>query len=105
MDCERCDGGPDSGKIPERKAEIEQWMAEERMAQHLGRPVPVVETPHFKLVVDTGTLKEGKKKKIDGHVVMHRVANDVEQAARLLGEHFLLQGTEVREASRLRKGS
>jgi hypothetical protein len=105
VDCERCDGGPDSGKIPERKAEIEQWMAEERMAQHLGRPVPVVETPHFKLVVDTGTLKEGKKKKIDGHVVMHRVANDVEQAARLLGEHFLLQGTEVREASRLRKAA
>lgn len=100
VDCKRCDGGPDSHLIPERQAEVAEWMKSERMSQHLGRPVPIVETAHFELIIDTGSLKEGKKK-IEGHEIMHRVANDVEEVARLLGGHYGLSGSESKQAAKL----
>ncbi len=105
VDCERCDGGPDSHLISERQEVVRSWMIDERVGAHLGREVPVIETPHFLLIVDTGTLIETKKKKVDGHVVMHRVANDVEEVARLVGEHFLLKGSESKEAGLLRRAA
>jgi hypothetical protein len=36
---------------------------------------------------------------------MHQVANDVEEVARLIGEHFQLKGYESRRATRLREGA
>ena len=85
--CDRCEGGPDSHKIPERRAEIEAWLAKDHMGAFLGKHVPHVETTHFELVVDVPVMKDGKKKK-DPHLTMHYVARDVEQVASLIGEHY-----------------
>ncbi|MFT7487490.1 MAG: hypothetical protein ACI9F9_003351, partial [Candidatus Paceibacteria bacterium] len=93
--CKHCDGGPDNHLIPERQAEVLEWMKEQPMADFLGRPVPTVELERYELVIDTGPLKLGKKT-IDGHVIMHRVASDVKEVARLIGEHFLIKGSEAR---------
>lgn len=87
VDCARCDGGPDSHIIPERREEIEAWLSEDRMSAFLGRPVPHVETTHFELIVDVPVMKDGKKKK-DPHLTMHLVAHDVEAAAGMISEHF-----------------
>ncbi len=87
VDCDRCDSGPDSHLIPDRRAEIEAWLSEDRMSEFLGRPVPHVETTHFELVVDVPVMKDGKKKK-DPHLTMHLVARDVEQVASLIAGHY-----------------
>lgn len=94
IDCKHCKGGPDDHVIPERQAEVAAWMAKQPMAEFLGRPVPAVELPHIQLVIDTGPLKRGKKM-IDGHVIMHRVARDLNEVTRLLGEHYVLKGSEA----------
>ncbi len=91
VDCDRCDHGTSSDRMEERKVEVANWLAKETMAQHLGRPVPHIETKHFLLIVDTGPLRKGKKK-IDNHMCIHRVAHDVEQVAKMLGEHLGLSG-------------
>ncbi|MFT7678827.1 MAG: hypothetical protein ACI8QC_002824 [Planctomycetota bacterium] len=102
IDCKRCKGGPDDELIPTRQAAVKAWMAEQPMAEFLERPVPVAETKHFKLIIDTGTLKEGRKK-VDQHLIMHRVARDVEEVARLIGEHYVLQGSEAMAAANAAK--
>lgn len=98
VDCKRCKGGPDDDLIPNRQAAVQAWMAEQPMAEFLERQVPIAETKHFNLIIDTGTLKEGRKK-VDQHLIMHRVARDVEEVARLIGEHYLLQGSQARAAA------
>lgn len=90
--CKRCPDGPDIHKIAERQAEVAAWLAEQPMPGYLDRPVPAVETERFQLIIDTGTMKEGRKK-IDGHTIMHRVARDVNEVTRLIGEHFQLEGS------------
>ncbi|HRV80904.1 MAG: hypothetical protein H6830_06695 [Planctomycetes bacterium] len=99
VDCDRCDGGPKSAEVEARRAEIAAWAAADPMAEYLKRSVPRVETTHFELIIDTGTLKEGKKK-VDGHILMHRVAEDVEEVARLVDQHYGLGEAKAREASR-----
>ncbi len=96
-DCKHCDGGPDDHLIAARQAEVATWMENQAMAKYLGRPLPAVETERYQLVVDTGPLKQGKKL-IDGHVIMHRAAQDVLEVERLIGEHFALEGSEARAA-------
>ncbi|MFT4648830.1 MAG: hypothetical protein ACI9X4_002062 [Glaciecola sp.] len=91
VDCDRCDHGTSSDAVALRRTQVAEWLANEPMRQHLGRPVPHVETKHFLLIVDTGPLKQGKKK-IDNHLCLHRVAQDVEQVASLLGQHLELSG-------------
>lgn len=87
VDCERCDSGPDSHLISERQAAVAEWLAGDRMSAFLERPVPHVETERFQLVVDTGTLKDGKKK-VDAHKIMHLVADDVEAVSALVAEQY-----------------
>jgi hypothetical protein len=89
VDCERCKGGPDNHLIAERQTAAAAWLEKDRMSAFLGRPVPHVETERFKLVVDTGTLKDGKKK-VDAHKIMHLVADDVEAVSALVTEHYEL---------------
>ena len=87
VDCDRCEGGPDSHLIPERRAELEAWLEDDPMSDFLGRHVPHVETTHFELVVDVPVMKDGKKKK-NPHLTMHYVARDVERVASLIAEHY-----------------
>ncbi len=87
VDCERCEGGPLSATIAPRQAEVAAWLATDLMAPFLERPVPHVETDRFQLIVDTGVLKDGKKK-IDPHMIMHLVARDVETVSAMISEHF-----------------
>lgn len=87
VDCERCESGPRSGEIAARQAEVAAWLADDPMSAFLEREVPHVETQRFTLVVDTGTLKNGKKK-VDGHRIMHMVARDVEGVRARIAEHF-----------------
>ncbi|MDF1836637.1 MAG: hypothetical protein P1V35_02110 [Planctomycetota bacterium] len=91
MDCDRCEHGTSSDAVAERRKEVADWLAAETMRQHMGRPVAHVETKHFLLILDTGPLRQGKKR-IDSHTCLHRVAQDVEQVATLLGEHLELGG-------------
>ena len=93
VDCDRCEGGPDSHLIAERQKRAAEFLAKDKMSEYLERPLPWVETEHFHLVVDTGKLPEGKKKR-DGHEIMHRVANDVERVAELIHGHYDLKGKE-----------
>ncbi len=93
--CKRCKTGPDEHLIAERQKAVEVWLAKQQMASFLERPIPTAETEHFQLVVNTGTLKQGKKK-IDEHVILHQVAQDVEEVARLIGEHYKLDGEKSR---------
>ncbi len=94
IDCKYCEGGPDDHLIAERREQVSAWVAKQRMAAFLGRPLPAVETERFQLVIDTGPLKRGKKM-VDGHVIMHRIARDVQEVERLIGEHYLLPGSEA----------
>lgn len=89
VDCERCDSGPRSAEIPARQAEVAAWLAVDPMSDFLERPVPHVETARFELVVDTGELKNGKKK-MDAHRIMHLVARDVETVRAMIADHFAI---------------
>ncbi len=93
IDCDRCEGGPESHLIAERQQEAAEWLAKDRMSPILERSLPWVETPHFQLIVDCGDLPEGKKKR-DEHEIMHRVANDVQAVADLIHVHYQLEGKE-----------
>ncbi|MBL4771459.1 MAG: hypothetical protein JKY61_10045 [Planctomycetes bacterium] len=92
VDCDRCDHGTRSDWMEQRKVEVADWLAGEPMSLYLGRPVPHVETMHFLLIVDTGPLRKSKKKVVDNHTCLHRVATDVEQVASLMGQHLGLSG-------------
>ena len=76
VDCEYCEGGPDSSLIAPRRARNAAWMKNDPMQEFLGKHVPRIETPRFELIVNTGDLREGRKK-VDEHTLMHRVAQDV----------------------------
>ncbi|MCA9001343.1 MAG: hypothetical protein KDB61_05435 [Planctomycetes bacterium] len=90
-DCDRCDGGTQSEEVAARRKQVAEWLANEPVQEYLGRPVPLIESKHFLLILDTGPLKEGRKK-IDNHTCLHRVVRDVEQVADMLDGHLGLGG-------------
>lgn len=91
VDCDRCEHGEASDAVQERRRVVAEWLAEEPMRKHLGRPVAHVETKHFLLILDTGPLRKGKKR-VDNHTCLHRIAQDVEQVASMVGQHLELSG-------------
>lgn len=94
VDCDRCEGGPESAAAEKRRKAIEDWMANSRVAQHFQRNVPRCETERFELVMDvSGKFKVGRNK-IDGHTLMHLVADDTTFVEEHVREHFEVQPEE-----------
>ncbi len=89
VDCARCEGGPENAAVEQRRASIRDWLASTPIEARLGRPLPRIETEHFRLVVETGDVREGRKK-VDQHSLIHAIAGDVEAVARGLDEHFVV---------------
>ncbi|MEM6671399.1 MAG: hypothetical protein AAF726_01065 [Planctomycetota bacterium] len=88
IDCKHCDGGPESARIEERRAEIRAWLAGSEVERHFERPVMRCETKHFELVFDLQEKVREGRKKVDPHVLMHRVADDTSHVAEKVVEHF-----------------
>ena len=94
IDCDRCDGGPESAAAEARRAAIAEWMERSEVAKHFERNVPRCEADHFELVLDVaGKFKIGRKK-IDGHRLMHLVADDTSFVADGVAEHFQVKPEE-----------
>ncbi len=88
VDCPKCDGGPDDHLIAPRQKEVADWMATHELSKFMERPLPMVETDRYQLLIDTGPLKLNKRKSMDGHLLMHLVARDVMEVERLVAEHY-----------------
>jgi hypothetical protein len=100
VDCRYCTGGPDTAVDLEKRAAILAWLEETPLEKHFGRDLPRVETEHFELVIDTGELREGKKK-VDAHTLSHRVADDVERVAELMAEHLQVKQGDYHSKMRM----
>ena len=50
----------------------------------------MAETEHYQLVMDLEPMKEGRKK-VDPHLFLHRVAQDVEHVASRIAEHYAVE--------------
>lgn len=88
LPCSRCDGGPDTAGMLARRDEIATWLKQEhQLEKFLGKQLVYMETAHLQLASDVEELRDGKKK-ISGHVLLHRVARDAEQSAELIDRHF-----------------
>ncbi|MEZ6019110.1 MAG: hypothetical protein R3F17_03130 [Planctomycetota bacterium] len=61
VDCERCDNDTKHAEVAARRKAIAEWAGPYEMEGFIGHAVPMVETEHFELVVNTGTLKEDKQ--------------------------------------------
>lgn len=90
VDCERCDGGPGNAAMEARRAEVAAWAAKDPLGDHLGRDVRRAETTRFQLVMEAETLKDGRKK-VDPHLLLHLVAEDVEHVAARIAEHYAIE--------------
>ena len=99
IDCDRCEGGPESHLIEERQKEAAEWLKKDTMSTLMGRDLPWVETTHFNLIIDCGTLPEGRKKR-DPHETMHRIANDVQSVGDLMHEHYQLTGKDKADVTK-----
>lgn len=95
VDCEHCDGGPASKAMEERRAKVAAWLAESPVERHFGRAVPRCETRRFELVLDVEGKFKLDRKKIDGHTLMHLVADDCEFVAKGLDEHFGIEDDDL----------
>lgn len=94
VDCDRCDGGPESAAAAARRAAIREWLEHSKVAQHFGRNVPRCDTDRFELVLDVeGRFKVGREK-IDGHRLMHLVADDCSFVAAQVAEHYQVKPAE-----------
>ena len=90
VDCLKCPGGPESAAMEARRAEVAAWLAasgKHAAEEALGRPVLRIEALHAHYAAEIETLKDGKKK-VDGHLFLHRLARDGELAAKLLAEQY-----------------
>lgn len=90
VDCAKCPGGPDSAAMAARRAALVAWLAaagEHAAETALGRKVLRIEAPHAHFAAEIDQLKDGKKK-VDGHLFLHRLARDGERAAQLLAEGY-----------------
>ena len=80
--------GPTPPLIWSGRAAILAWLEETPLEAHFGRDLPRIETERYQLVIDTGEVREGRKKKVDAHTLSHLVADDVERVAELMAGHF-----------------
>ena len=104
VDCERCDGGPESAAMLARRAELAAWAAQQHEVEvFLGRRLQRIDTLHLELVasIDTLWLPGRKTKPVDGHHFLHCVARDGERAAALIAGHYGAQREDYRAAMRL----
>ncbi len=100
--CKRCDGGPETGKMELRRAEVAAWLAEEDpLEKFLERPLVRIETPHFLFATDAEQLHRGKKEKVDGHRFLHELARDAEDAAAWIDQHYAPSEKDYRARMRL----
>lgn len=93
VDCPKCEGGPETAAMEARRTEIAAWLAasgEHAAETALGRLVLRIEAPHAHYAAEIVELKDGKKK-VDGHLFLHRLARDGERAAQLLAESYGLE--------------
>lgn len=102
VDCPRCDGGPESALMAQRRADAAAWLAvEDPLEALLRRPLARAETAHFRLIVDAPeSLRDGKKK-VDGHGFLHLVARDLERVAALQDGHFGAKPSDRRSPARM----
>jgi hypothetical protein len=100
LDCPHCEGGPDTAIAAERLAVIAKWSPTSKLDELFGRTLPRFETERFHLVIDTGELKEGKKK-VDEHQIGHHVAADVQAVERMLEPHFQVKEGDYRSRMRM----
>lgn len=90
VDCPKCEGGPETAAMEARRAELAAWFAAagEHVAETaLGRKVLRIDAPHAHYAAEVAQLKDGKKK-VGGHLFLHRLARDGERAAALLAESY-----------------
>lgn len=100
-DCARCEDGPDHALADARRKAIQAWVeASDAVETHMGRPLPRIETAAFRLVIETGELREGRKK-VDQHLLAHRIAQDVEVVKSGLYADFSLEPDDVKSKMRL----
>jgi len=100
IDCPKCEGGPRSAEVEERRKAAATWNARDPLEKALGRAVGRLETKRFALVVDLDELPDGNKR-IDGHALIHRLALDLERTASLVAAHFQLADTDYRAKMRM----
>lgn len=100
IDCKHCKSGPDSRSTEEDRRVLQGWLELTALEKHVGRPLPRVETEHHQLVVDTGTLRDGRKK-IDQHLLIHQVADGVMEVERRLREHYEVGPRDYRAKMRM----
>ena len=100
IDCKHCEGGPDNAGMDARRAACQAWLRKDPLGGHLGRHVRHCDTEHFQLVVEAGTLKDGRKK-VDPHVLMHRVADDCEHVAARINAHYGIGRKDYPDAMRM----
>jgi hypothetical protein len=100
VDCKYCEGGPDTAVAAERLAVIQKWAPTGKLDELFGRTLPRFETERFHLVIETGELREGKKK-VDQHQIGHHVAADVQAVERLMAPHFQVKEGDYRSRMRM----
>ena len=100
VDCPHCEGGPDTAAAAARLDVIAKWAPTGKLDEVLGRTLPRIETERFNLVIETGELKEGKKK-VDQHQIAHHVANDVQAVEKLMEPHFQVRAGDYRSRMRM----
>ena len=105
IDCPRCEGGPRTAEITARRAAVAAWMQLDALETAMGRAVPRLETRRFALVVDVAELPDGTKpggtKKVQGHALAHRLAQDVEHVAGRIAAHYAIEDKDYRAKMRM----
>jgi hypothetical protein len=84
----------------ERLEVIAEWAPLGKLDGLYGRTLPRLETERFNLLIETGELREGKKKK-DQHEIGHLVATDVQAVERLMAPHFQVREGDYRSRMRM----
>ncbi len=95
VDCPKCDGGSRSAEVEQRRAVVSAWMQPGALETHVKRALPRVETARFQLVADIEELRDGKKK-VRAHVLLHRIADDVEHVNTRVAADYRLQPADYR---------
>ncbi|HEX9793198.1 MAG TPA: hypothetical protein VGC54_04365 [Planctomycetota bacterium] len=102
VDCEKCEGGPESALIETRKAAAAAFLAEEDPIEaFLGRELLRIGLSRFALLADVAELGEGRKKTVDGHLWLHRLAADLDLTDRDVLAHYGATEKDYRAPMRL----